>query len=81
MGWPEPPFPGFSLPIYAVGMTAPGLPGGRDGLDLDSCQGCQLWPYLLPLTQAPGGCWNSGEAHRNQAKRRGARQEGGGSEI
>lgn len=34
--------PRLLLPICAVGVTAPELPGGRDDLDLDSCQGCQL---------------------------------------
>lgn len=68
-------FLGLTQPICAVGMRAPGLPGGRPGPSLDSCQQCRLWSYLLPLAQASGGHWNSWEAHRNQAKRSGARRE------
>lgn len=69
-----PAFLDLSLPIYAVGVMASGLPHGRDGPDLDSTSS---------ISFSTGPMWplNSLEAHRNQAKRSQASQDGGGSEI
>lgn len=37
-----PAFLNLSLPIYAVGVMAPGLPHGRDGPDLDCTSSVSL---------------------------------------
>lgn len=54
----EPAFLGLKLPICAAGAKAPGLPGGRDSLHLDSCWwslGCGLISCPRPRPPVAGG--------------------------
>lgn len=62
------------------GCAGPRLPGGRDSPIQIPANSVSCGLISCPCT-GPGGQWNSGEAHRRQARRSGARQEGGGRDL
>lgn len=77
-GWNQPPGPGSPSVQWVCSPQGCQVGGMVRFRSLPTVSAVVLSPALA---RAPGGHWNSGEAHRSQAGRSGARQEGGGRDL